>query len=274
MMTIKVVEECPQTKVARGIMHISHKVLSTIAGAVYDKNEWMAFLVGTRTPDGLQIMVTDLFVPLQTRGHGSCETVKEEPLAPDVVGVIHSHHSMGAFFSQTDVTKLNPRFPTSIVVAQTKYNTGSEAQLLGFQYKAEGRVPLPCGTPGIVEFTAQPYPMVKDWPIVENATLGTPKPGSLTYCPHTHVERTHLTQIVRAKCGLSSEDAVRAYFGRLSTDFIAAVEKNTTAIVNEFPGGYRYEDKRHHGKGKKHPFQDGPWNDDDFLRSWSAYGGD
>lgn len=274
MIGIQVIHKCPQTEAARGIMHLNHKVLSTIAGAVYDKNEWMAFLVGTRTPDGLQIMVTDLRVPLQTRGHGSCETVKEEPLAPDVVGVIHSHHTMGAFFSQTDDTKLNPRFPTSIVVAQTKWNTGTEFNLLGFCYKAEGKVMLPCGTPGIVNFTVQPYPMVKDWPIVEDASLGTPKPGSLAFCPHTVKERTDLVQVTRAKCGLTSNEPVEAFFGRESVSFIEAVEKNTTAIVNEFPN-YNYEDKRHHGK--RHAFQEGLWEGEDELRlrHWShAYGGD
>ena len=279
MIGIKVVHKCPHTDAATGVMHMNHKVLGILAGAVWDKNEWMAFLIGVRSPDGLSVMVTDLRIPLQRRGHGMCETVNEEPLAPDVVGVVHSHHTMGAFFSQTDDTKLNPRFPTSIVVSQPKHNSKAEHELLGFCYKAEGRVPLPCGTPGIIEFTVQPAPFVKDWPVMEIAKFGEPKGGSLTFCPHTTSARNELMQTTTAKCGLVGHHVIENYFGRDSASFIAAVEKQTEAIVNEYPG-YQYVDKRHgQGKGKQHAFQDGPWNEDQWLRGWSeypygAYGGD
>lgn len=272
MIGIRVVTQCPHTQAATGIMHINHKVLGIIAGAVWDQNEWMAFLIGTRSPDGLQVMVTDLRAPYQIRGHGNCETVTEEPLAADVVGVIHSHHSMGAFFSETDNTKLNPRFPTSIVVSQPKYGAPSEHTLLGFSYKAEGKIVLSCGTPGIINFIVQPMPMVEDWPVVEAATRGTVKPGPLFGCPHTTQVVNSIYQTTNAKCGLTTTEPMKAYFGRDSVAFIAEVEKQTKAIVQEY-AGYQYVDNRHH-KGKLAPFSGGPWDDDSWIRHWSAYGGD
>jgi hypothetical protein len=164
------------------------------------------------------------------------------------------------------------------VVAQTKFNAGNEASLLGFQYKAEGRAPLPCGTIGIVEFTVQPYPMVEGWPVEVKAGFGTPKGGSLFTCPHTKSVVQQLSQTTTAKCGIACTEPVRGYFGSDSKAFMEAVEKNTTAIVNQY-AGYQYVDKRH-GKGKHHPFQegswskDGPWDEDIWIRSWSTYGGD
>lgn len=270
--SIPVVHNCPYTKAGSGVMHINHKTLGVLAGAVHDKIEWMAFLIGTRSQDGLEVTVTDLRVPEQNRSTGHCETFKEEPLPPDVVGVVHSHHSMGAFFSQTDVDKLNPRFPTSIVISQLRHDAIPECKLLGFNYKAEGRAPLPCGSIGVIDFTVQPTPMVKDWPVVALPKFDKPVPGTLHWCPKKKVETGHLIQRIIASCGVSTSEPTKAVFGTKSQEFIVEVEKKTkgTGMQEWVPGqgynqNYYVTDKRH----QRYIEVGGPWSDDDFLRHWS-----
>lgn len=284
MIKIPVVGNCPYTHAGEGVMHIAHPVLAVLAGAVHDKDEWMAFLIGTRSENGLEVRVTELRIPDQRRGHGFCETVKQEPLAPDVVGVVHSHHTMGAFFSNTDDTKLNPRFPTSIVVAQPKYQTNNEGKLLGFAYKAEGRVPLPCGSIGIVDFTALPDPMVDEWPISAEPKFHKPQlDKTLYYCPHTKVEAKGINQSTTTKCGITKVEATAAVFGRNGDKFIKEVEKKTEA--SQHGGQWNY----YEGTGKPYVVNDkrykevrgfqpppggrGPWDTEDelYMRSWSEY---
>lgn len=142
---IKVVDECPVTRGSRGVLSFDAATIAMIAGAVRDNIEWMAFLNGTRSEDGYEVVVEKLTIPTQKRSTGHVELATTMELAADVVGVIHSHHRMGAFFSNTDKNELNPRFPSSIVVAVANNN-------LGFDYKAEGKAKLPCGAVGRVEF--------------------------------------------------------------------------------------------------------------------------
>src|SRR5678815_3182647 len=142
MITIPVVPSCPHTMTGKGVLRLEHSVIAMLAGAVYDRNEWIALLIGTRSEDGLDVIVDDLRIPLQERGYASCELVREEPIENGVVGVVHSHHNMTAFFSHTDDTTLNPRFPVSLVIAQTGGQNSESETLLGFNYKVEGRAPV------------------------------------------------------------------------------------------------------------------------------------
>lgn len=264
MIKIPVVHQCPYTGAGMGVARVSHEVLAILAGAVHDHEEWMAFLVGKRSPDGLDVTVTELRVPQQYRSQANCETVKEEPLLPDVVGVVHSHHNMTAFFSNTDDTKLNPRFPISIVVAQPRATSPVEARLLGFDYQGEGRAPLPCGTIGIIKFKIQPLPMVKDWPVTVVPQYDQPTDSTLRFCPNIEQEYQGMESLRHAKCGVTKTESIVAYFGQNGQEFIKEVNEKTKSQIRGQQ--FQVSDKRF----KRYVERSGVWDDDDFLRHWSS----
>jgi hypothetical protein len=142
---IETVEGCPVTKGSEGVITFTPEQIAMVAGAVRDKIEWMVLLHGERSADGYEVRVDRFTVPPQYRSGAEVELAEEIALPEDCVGVMHSHHHMGAFFSHTDDTELNPRFPSSIVVATANNN-------LGFAYRACGKVALPCGALGLVDF--------------------------------------------------------------------------------------------------------------------------
>ncbi len=280
---VTVVEECPHTVTGRGVLRLSHDVIAVLAGAVFDKIEWMAMLTGTRSDDGLDITVTGLRVPLQTRNSVNCEFVELEPLASDVVGVVHSHHSMTARFSTTDDNELNPKFPVSIVVAQLAHNTSDVEQLLGFAYQAEGRAALPCGTLGIVPFTVLPYPTIEAWP--ESPVVGYGEPNlktTLWHCPHNERKLMGLMQECTTKCGIESVTKAKAVFGRNGKQFMAEVEAATQKPKYNGHGSnqgvnggqvvwpVQVNDKRS-GKPKKHDYWDEEKYMGEMIRHWSDF---
>lgn len=272
MITIPTVETCPYTVAGRGVLHVAHPVLSVLAGAVYDKLEWLALLVGTRSPNGLTITVDSLRVPLQERGTVDCALVKQESLDADVVGVVHSHHSMRAFFSTTDHDTLNPRFPVSLVVAQESHNCSEAEQLLGFTYQAEGRAPLPCGNNGVIQFTLLPHPVIDLWPTMAVAEFAAPNLGTTLYhCPNVTRTRAGLLQQCTTTCGITANEKATAIFGNDGKAFIKEVEHNTRG--KRFDQGLTYQDNRHYF-GKGYGKQKGmSWDEerDTYLRHWGEY---
>src|SRR2546423_1387749 len=110
----QVVTDCPHTRKAQGVVLMSPELISQLAAAVHDVDEWAILLTGERRRQGYEVEVTGYRLPLQKRSGGEV-MLPEFDLESDVVGVIHSHHKLGAFFSTTDKTKLNLRFPMSIV---------------------------------------------------------------------------------------------------------------------------------------------------------------
>ena len=228
LFTIQHVHECPYTIVGTGVLHLSHDVIATFAGAVYDRNEWMALLIGTRSENGLDITITSLRVPEQTRNSVNCELVNKEPLEDDVVGVVHSHHSMPARFSNTDDTELNPRFPASIVVAQVTNSSNEVAHLLGFEYQAEGRAALPCSSMAIIPFTVLPNPVVTLWPEQPIAGYAAPDDKTLLhYCPNHTRTLEGMQQKCVAKCGVETIEKASVIFGRDGGAFMKQVESHT-----------------------------------------------
>jgi proteasome lid subunit RPN8/RPN11 len=293
MLTIPVIESCPHTVTGRGKLTIAHTILATFAGAVYEREEWMALLLGTRDESGLNINVTGIRVPLQQRSVGNCKLVKEEELTPDIVGVVHSHHSMGAFFSVTDHDTLNPRFPMSIVVAQPKVNESQVERLLGFTYKAEGRVVLPCGSIGIVSFTVLPDPVLEAWPETVTGAFRIPHLNTaLDECPHTTRTRVQLMDTCTTTCGIVRTEPADTLFGRESTEFVKEVEKMTkgynfqkgdywdrsTNWVNRIPDNPYQSlvvvDNRQHGKKKDKSLRTLTREEGYFYRGWGEYGDD
>lgn len=268
MITIPIIDSCAYTHTGQGILRINHDVLATLAGAVWDKIEWIALLKGTRSEDGLTVHVTDLQVPKQYRDRASCELVHQESLTPDIIGVIHSHHSMFAGFSPVDVDTLNPRFPLSLVIAQLKdYKVDPITTLLGFNYKAEGRVALPCKSIGIVPFMIQPNPLPKEWPQVIQAGFQTPTQAAYVPCPKMTIAQVGLTQHYSAPCGVSFETTATAVFGAEGEDFLKQVEAQTHYQTRN-PVHFNIVDKGSKKNGPKRYIYDG---EDDYLRHWNFY---
>lgn len=177
----QVVKDCPVTRGSRGMVRIEPEVLAELAGTLEDEKgwEWAVLLHGRRDADGWDVLVEAISVPPQERDGTEVDIDEKVELAGDVVGVLHSHHGMGAFFSGTDRTQLNPRFPMSIVISSNLVD--DESVWLGFSYLAEGRVKLPCGAMGVVEFGMVPAG-VEDWPVAHQVYRGAEKPADLGDC--------------------------------------------------------------------------------------------
>lgn len=99
--------------------------------------EWLAYLVGKVDHEASTIVVEDLVIPDKQQVTGvNVNTVEyswNEGKA--IIGVIHSHHSMGAFFSGTDDAYINQNHDVSIVVS-----TSPQRPVLG-----QVRLKAPCG---------------------------------------------------------------------------------------------------------------------------------
>lgn len=174
--SFKPVKSCPVVKAAQGVVHIDKDVLAMIAHATdAEPIEWAVTLHGRRAENGLEVWIDDVNIPPQRRSGTEVDLNEEIVHKGNLVGILHSHHSMGTFFSMTDENELNRRFPISIVVA--KYTTAGrsitiessgfeESAWLGFAYYAVGQVMLPCGRTGVVEFKIVPSGEgTEDWPL-------------------------------------------------------------------------------------------------------------
>lgn len=109
--------------------------------AKFPSSEWLAFL---KEENGL---IVDLMVPKQKVSAGSVDVDPSDPLASDMTnGVIHSHNTMGAFFSGTDDSYLNNTYAFSIVVAKKGRK---------LEFKGVRKITLPCGSLFIPEVDIQ-----------------------------------------------------------------------------------------------------------------------
>jgi hypothetical protein len=118
---------------------LAHQKINKLK-ASYPSLEWLAYLVGTVDREANKVTVEDLVIPdSQQVTSVSVYNVEYEwgalPDGKSICGVIHSHHSMGAFFSGTDDAYINQNHDVSIVVATAK----------GREIKSQVRVKAPCG---------------------------------------------------------------------------------------------------------------------------------
>lgn len=103
----------------------------------YPRLEWLAYLVGKVDHAEHRVTVEDLVIPRQTVSAAQVNSVEyswDEGLP--IIGVIHSHHTMGAFFSGTDDAYINQNHDVSIVVS-TNPNSPIKGQV---------RMKIPCGS--------------------------------------------------------------------------------------------------------------------------------
>jgi len=85
--------------------------------AEYPHQEWLAYLVG-RISDKANIFVEDISIPPHKEAHGASAEAEPFHQPEHCVGIIHSHHSMGAFHSGTDQAYVDKTYPVSITVAR------------------------------------------------------------------------------------------------------------------------------------------------------------
>jgi hypothetical protein len=111
----------------------------------YPNQEWMSYMVGQVTERGT-IWVTDLIIPPHKEARAA--SAEAEPLcAPkECLGVLHSHHHMGAFHSGTDQSYVDKNYPVSITVAFDKKSDALEYDVVSY-----GKTP--CGRETIVKGT-------------------------------------------------------------------------------------------------------------------------
>lgn len=217
MFKLEVVRDCPVTRSSQGVLTFDKATVGMIAGAVRDNIEWIVLLNGKRSDDGFEVLVERITVPQQYRSGGHAE-MTELDLAADVVGVMHSHHQMGAFFSGTDRNSLNPRFPTSIVVAIDRSN-------LGFEYQAEGKVKLPCGSLGVVPFKVSVADAGERF--VQAVVRGRDDGGRLGGCNKWGGEAAEFTMAVQTECGLRREVDRPLVFGQEGDGLLKVIEEMT-----------------------------------------------
>jgi hypothetical protein len=80
---------------------------------VMDKKEWLGYLKGFKTEDGFHI--EDIVIPRQVVT--SCDVDEIERVADnDIIGTVHSHNTMGTFFSSTDHDYIGANNPVMVVV--------------------------------------------------------------------------------------------------------------------------------------------------------------
>lgn len=98
--------------------------------------EWLAYLIGDKDSR----FVEDIVLPLQEVSAGAVHVTGPQP-SEKVIGVIHSHHNMGAFFSGTDDAYINANYDISVVIA----HSGMKSQVrwitpCGYKVVSDGEV--------------------------------------------------------------------------------------------------------------------------------------
>lgn len=102
----------------------------------YPSLEWLGYLVGKLDHENTTVFVDDIIVPDQfVTGVNVMDVEYGWNDGLPIIGVIHSHHSMGAFFSGTDDAYINQNHDVSIVVSTSQRSP----------VKGQVRVKAPCG---------------------------------------------------------------------------------------------------------------------------------
>lgn len=113
-----IIESCGLKPEEPFIITLSRKVKSKIDFLMkrFPNTEWLAYLTG----DKETMIVSDMIIPKQSVSTANVFVI-ERPVDENIIGVIHSHHGMGAFFSGTDDSYINMNNDMSIVVAHNGY---------------------------------------------------------------------------------------------------------------------------------------------------------
>lgn len=102
----------------------------------YKHQEWLAYLVGKLSDKG-NFFVENISVPPHASAYGASAEAEPFNQPKKCIGIIHSHHTMGAFHSGTDHDYVDKNYPVSITVAR-----GQGGHLT---YDAVSYCKTPCG---------------------------------------------------------------------------------------------------------------------------------
>lgn len=224
-----IVTDCPEVKANRGVIHMPHPILASLAGAVKDEDqEWLVIFKGTRM--GLETHINEMLVPKQERSQARVAFNGVIEYDSQHVAILHSHHTMGAFFSATDITDINGRFPISIVISSSCKDDAS--RLMGFAYKAVGKYLLPCGEMGETEYYIMPSPVPDGWPAALTFTAQhiTPHPGQPEGDCRKYIVDTVTTDMEarHCECGYTTLHKRTSIFGTDGTNLIKVIHDQTT----------------------------------------------
>jgi len=114
--------------------------------------EWLGYLIGEASGEK-SFFIRDLAIPPHEEASGVIAKAEPFHIPENCIGVIHSHHGMGAFHSSTDQEYVDKNFPASITVARKASNLEYDAVCYGS---------APCGRPTLDKGTVkcvQPEPL-------------------------------------------------------------------------------------------------------------------
>ncbi len=123
----------------------------------YPNLEWLAYLVGKMSKK--LYLVKDISVPPHEEASGGSCLAAPFHIPDRCIGIIHSHHHMGAFHSGTDANNIDRNYLLSIVVAYIGASLG---------YNATVSCKTPCGK--LTVTTAQ-VSFVQLEPVFDRATF-------------------------------------------------------------------------------------------------------
>lgn len=134
----------------------------------YPHQEWLAYLVGRRS-DHANFFVEDISVPPHKEASGASAEAEPFNIPDNCIGIIHSHHSMGAFHSGTDRAYVDRNFPVSITVAMAKGSLSFDA--ISYQTTPCGKgLSMSC----VVKYV-QPPPLFDKKPFLKEAKANIEK---------------------------------------------------------------------------------------------------
>jgi len=243
-----IVKTCPVVKASRAIMRVPADLVREWNGLLRAEKdcEWLALLTGERSEGGLLVEIDGMIIP-QNQERSVAQVILPEGDEPErVVGVIHSHHGMGATFSGIDWATLNNRFWSSIVISyQLDDVTDPERWWMGFDYEAVAQVKLPCGQLGMVEVEVE----VVGGPEGKFVPKGFYRPHHFHNlveeegdCPHViPMLVDDWTARLEMKCGIrrAEEMAIQGALGE------------TTALLSELPPAKVWKPAPANGTGGK-----------------------
>lgn len=137
---ISIIQNCGHMNIAEYLIHFSqlaHEKIECLKRS-YPSLEWLAYLEGRVDHETYEVFVDDLIIPdsqIVSGGHvGEVEYGWNE--GKEICGVIHSHNTMGAFFSGTDDAYINQNHDVSVCVSTSR----------GREICAQVRIKTPCGS--------------------------------------------------------------------------------------------------------------------------------
>lgn len=261
--SLPIVTGCPVTVSQTANIYLSPEVIAQLNGLLYSEtnNEWAAVGKGRTSPSGLTIYVESLWIPPQDRSTSQVH-IREHDLEPDDVVVFHSHHGMGAFWSGTDLSELNPRYPASIVVANlgsSSNTSGAQShENFGFDCKSTAVVTLPCGKLGRVEGWVASAEALELWmtygmPLEDGEIFladGVDHTKTMHNCVDKMDESFKYTRSIFPSCIndiaeqdqylVTLDEPIEQIYGR-SDELVAQLPKPNAMIMRTFKGRNEYE---------------------------------